>query len=275
MFAYLNKMRFYKKELPNVDEIVMCNVEKIQEECIYVRLIEYDNIEGMVQLADASTRRKRKSVCLLKVNKKYPLLVVRIDEEKKYIDLSNKFLSDEDRDVATDRHHKYSFTVKMLKSFISKINNNKYEKSLLTHYADKTLWKVEPRKCYEYIIENYIQQKNFDLFDLTEEEKEIFRLSLEKSLGDVLFKSQLNFMARNTNFEGVHSLKNSFEKIKNEFSLTTMINVAPNYYVQIESDSENLNLETLSKLESVLEKELLKNNCLYKKIDIVTTNNLD
>ena len=68
MFAYLNKMRFYKKELPNVDEIVMCNVEKIQEECIYVKLIEYDDIEGMVQLADASTRRKRKSVCLLKVN---------------------------------------------------------------------------------------------------------------------------------------------------------------------------------------------------------------
>lgn len=268
-------MRFYKKELPNVDEIVMCNVEKIQEECIYVRLLEYNNIEGMVQLADASTRRKRKSVCLLKVNKKYPLLVVRIDQEKKYIDLSNKFLSDEDKDVATDRYQRYSFTVKMLKSFISKMNSNKYDKSLLTHYAEKTLWKVEPRKCYEYIIENYIQQKTFDLFDLTDEEKEIFRSSLEKSLGNVLFKSQLNFMARNTNFDGVNSLKNSFDKVKNEFNLIIMLNVAPNYYVQTESDSESLNLETLNKLESFLEQQLLKDNCLYKKLDIVTTNNLD
>ena len=51
--------------------------------------LEYDNIEGMVQLSDASTRRKRKSVCLLKVNKRYPLLVIRVDESKKYIDLSN------------------------------------------------------------------------------------------------------------------------------------------------------------------------------------------
>ena len=64
-------MRYYYNETPKVDDIVMCNVEKIQEYCIYVKLIEYNNIEGMVQLADASTRRKRKSVCLLKVNRKY------------------------------------------------------------------------------------------------------------------------------------------------------------------------------------------------------------
>ena len=37
-------MRFYKKELPKVDDIVMCNVEKIQEQCIYVKLIEYNDI---------------------------------------------------------------------------------------------------------------------------------------------------------------------------------------------------------------------------------------
>lgn len=268
-------MRFYKKELPNVDEIVMCNVEKIQEQCIYVRLLEYDNIEGMVQLADASTRRKRKSVCLLKVNKKYPLLVIRVDEEKKYIDLSNKFLSDEDRELATNRHQKYSFTIKMLKSFISAKNNNKYDMFLLNEYAEKTLWKIEPRKCYEYIIENYIKQKNFDLFDLTDNEKDIFRSTLERSLGDILFKSQLNFMARSTNFKGVNSLKESFNIIKENFNITTILEVSPNYYIQIESDNENSNLETLNKLEAVLQKELLKNNCLYKKIDIVTTNNLD
>ena len=268
-------MRFYKKELPKVDDIVMCNVEKIQEQCIYVKLIEYNDIEGMVQLADASTRRKRQSVCLLKVNKKYPLLVVRIDEEKKYIDLSNKFLSDEDRNIATDRYNKYSFTIKMLKSFVSSMNNNKYEKSLLNDYAEKTLWKVESRKCYDYIIENYVKQKTFDVFDLTKEEKVILRHTLEKSLGNVIFKSQLNFMARNTNFDGVKCLKNSFEKIKKEFNLAIMLNVAPNYYVQIENESEDLNLQLVNKLECVLEKELIKNNCTYKKIDVVTTNNLD
>ena len=239
-------MRFYKKDLPNIDEIVMCNVEKIQEECIYVKLIEYDNIEGMVQLADASTRRKRKAVCLLKINKKYPLLVVRIDKEKKYIDLSNKFLSDEDRENACSRYNKYTFTVKILKSFISTKNNNKFDKSLLIEYAEKTLWKIEPRKCYEYIIDSYIQHKNFDIFDLTDLENNIFRQTLEKSLGNILFKSQLIFMARNTNFRGVNTLKDCFNKIKDEFKVLIMLDVAPNYYVQIESEDESLNLEKIN-----------------------------
>ena len=38
-------MRYYYNETPKVDDIVMCNVEKIQEYCIYVKLIEYNNIE--------------------------------------------------------------------------------------------------------------------------------------------------------------------------------------------------------------------------------------
>ena len=113
-------MRFYSKETPNVDDIVMCHVDRIQDFCIYVKLLEYDNMEGMVQLADASTRRKRKSVCLLKVNKKYPLLVIRVDKENKYIDLSNKFLSDEDKTIATEKFNNYFFVMKIFKRFLSK-----------------------------------------------------------------------------------------------------------------------------------------------------------
>ena len=56
-------MRFYNNELPKKDDITMCRVTHIDDTCIYVSLLEYDNIEGMVQLADASTRRKKRSIC--------------------------------------------------------------------------------------------------------------------------------------------------------------------------------------------------------------------
>ena len=268
-------MRFYNKEIPNVDEIVMCHVEKIQEYCIYVKLLEYDNIEGMVQLADASTRRKRKSVCLLKVNKKYPLLVIRVDEKNKYIDLSNKFLSEEDKDDGMKRYNKYSFVIKMLKTFLSKKQSGEYDNNLLLEYAKKTIWKIESRKCYNYLIDNYINHLNFDDFDINQEDKDILKGVLENSLGDILFKSQLNFMARNTDFEGILNIQEAFEVIKDKFNLVTMLDVAPNYYISVESDSESSNLELLGKLEPVLKKKLLGNECLYKKLDIVTTNNLD
>ena len=108
-------MRFYKNKYPDVDDIVICNVNDIIEESIYVELLEY-GINGMVQLSNASSRRKKKSVCLLKVNKQYPLLVIAIDKDKGYVDLSTKFLSDDDKNNANSKYIKYTKVLKMRKN---------------------------------------------------------------------------------------------------------------------------------------------------------------
>ena len=100
-------MRIYKNKYPEVDDIVICNVKEIIEESIYVELLEY-GIDGMVQLSNASSRRKKRSVCLLKLNKQYPLLVIAVDKDKGYVDLSSKFLSNEDKNNANNKFIKYS-----------------------------------------------------------------------------------------------------------------------------------------------------------------------
>ena len=38
--------RFYKKHLPNIDEIIMVNVRELEEIGTYVKLLEYNDIEG-------------------------------------------------------------------------------------------------------------------------------------------------------------------------------------------------------------------------------------
>ena len=58
-------MRFYKNKFPEVDDIVICNVNDIVEESIYVNLLEY-GIDGMVQLSNASSRRKKKISLFIK-----------------------------------------------------------------------------------------------------------------------------------------------------------------------------------------------------------------
>ena len=51
--------RFYENKYPEVDEVVMVNVQEIAEMGAYVKLLEYDNIEGMVLLSELSRRRIR------------------------------------------------------------------------------------------------------------------------------------------------------------------------------------------------------------------------
>ena len=48
----------YKKKIPNVDEIVICKIEKITELGIDVSLVEYDNIKGYISYSEVSRKKK-------------------------------------------------------------------------------------------------------------------------------------------------------------------------------------------------------------------------
>ena len=78
----------------------------------YVELLEYDNVEGMILLSELTRRRIRSVSKLIKVNRSEvlwsskdsilfspqvgriePVMVLRVDKEKGYIDLSKRLVS--------------------------------------------------------------------------------------------------------------------------------------------------------------------------------------
>jgi translation initiation factor 2 subunit 1 len=67
----------------------------------YVSLLEYGGIEGMILLSELSRRRIRSVQKLIKVGRQEPVMVLRVDKEKGYIDLSKRRVSPED--VAVSR----------------------------------------------------------------------------------------------------------------------------------------------------------------------------
>ncbi|CCD23956.1 translation initiation factor eIF2 subunit alpha NDAI_0C02960 [Naumovozyma dairenensis CBS 421] len=91
-----NQCRFYENKFPEVDDIVMVNVQQIAEMGAYVKLLEYDNIEGMILLSELSRRRIRSIQKLIRVGKNDVAVVLRVDKEKGYIDLSKRRVSSED-----------------------------------------------------------------------------------------------------------------------------------------------------------------------------------
>lgn len=44
--------RFYKNRLPDVEELVMVNVAKVEELSVYVNLLEYNDIQGLLVSKD-------------------------------------------------------------------------------------------------------------------------------------------------------------------------------------------------------------------------------
>ena len=81
----------------------------------YVQLLEYNNIEGMVLLSELSRRRIRSINKLIKVGRDEVVMVIRVDKEKGYIDLSKRRVSAEEIVKAEDRFNKAKMAHSILK----------------------------------------------------------------------------------------------------------------------------------------------------------------
>jgi translation initiation factor 2 subunit 1 len=98
--------RFYEQKYPEIESVVMVNVRNIADMGAYVSLMEYNNIEGMILLSELSRRRIRSIHKLIRVHRNEVVMVLRVDKEKGYIDLSKRRVSPEDVAACEDRFNK-------------------------------------------------------------------------------------------------------------------------------------------------------------------------
>ncbi|GCB18257.1 eukaryotic translation initiation factor 2 subunit alpha [Aspergillus awamori] len=96
----LTNCRFYEEKYPEVDSYVMVNVKQIAEMGAYVKLLEYDNIDGMILLSELSRRRIRSIQKLIRIGRNEVVIVLR------YIDLSKRRVSPEDVVKCEERYNK-------------------------------------------------------------------------------------------------------------------------------------------------------------------------
>jgi len=116
----------YEQKFPEVDDVVMVQVKSIAEMGAYVALLEYNGIEGMILLSELSRRRIRSISKLIKVGRQEPVMVLRVDKEKGYIDLSKRRVAPEDVAACEEKY-----------------NKSKMVHSILRHVAETTGADVE------------------------------------------------------------------------------------------------------------------------------------
>jgi translation initiation factor 2 subunit 1 len=122
----------YPQKYPDVDQVVMVQVKSIAEMGAYVQLLEYENIEGMILLSELTRRRIRSVSKLIKVGRIEPAMVLRVDEDKGYIDLSKRRVSPED-----------------VQSCETNFNKSKVVHSIIRHVSETT--GTSPESIYKTI----------------------------------------------------------------------------------------------------------------------------
>lgn len=101
-----NNCRMYENVYPNADDLVVVQVKNVAEMGAYVTLLEYNGIEGMILLSELSRRRIRSINKLIRVGRQEVVVVLRVDKEKGYIDLSKRRVSPEDIARAEEKLNK-------------------------------------------------------------------------------------------------------------------------------------------------------------------------
>lgn len=126
--------RMYEAKYPEVDQAVMIQVKSMADSGAYVSLLEYNNIEGMILFSELSRRRIRSISSLIKVGRIEPVMVLRVDKEKGYIDLSKRRVSEEDIQGCEER-----------------FNKSKLVHSIMRHVAETM--NVDLEVCFRYQFE--------------------------------------------------------------------------------------------------------------------------
>eukprot|EP01018_Ginkgo_biloba_P007163 Gb_18281 [translate_table: standard] len=86
--------------------VIMIQVKKIADMGANVSLLEYNNIKGMILFSKLSHHHIYSVSSLIKVGLQEPVMVLRVDKDKGYTDLSKCKVSKKDIQFCKERYNK-------------------------------------------------------------------------------------------------------------------------------------------------------------------------
>jgi len=215
----------------------MVNVRSIAEMGAYGRLLEYNDIEGMILLSELSRRRIRSINKLIRVGRSECVVVIRVDKDKGYIDLSKRRVSPEEVIKCEEKFAKAKAVNSILRHVGELMGYNSDEK--LEQLYEKTAWYFDdkynkPGMAYEAFKHAVQNPSALEECDIDEETRKCLYDNICRRLTPQAVKIRADIDVECTFYDGVDAVKRALKKGL-EFSTESMpikINlIAPPLYV--------------------------------------------
>ncbi|KAK2553688.1 Eukaryotic translation initiation factor 2 subunit 1 [Acropora cervicornis] len=204
--------RFYKHKYPEIDDVVMVNVRSIAEMGAYVNLLEYNNIEGMILLSELSRRRIRSINKLIRVGRNECVVVIRVDKDKGYIDLSKRRVSPEEIKKCEEKFTKAKAVYSILRH-CAEILEYETDKQLEELY-EKTAWHFDekfksPGSSFDVFKLAVGDPSVLDELDLDEDTKSTLLNNIARRLTPQAVKVRADVEVSCYAYDGIDAVKNS------------------------------------------------------------------
>jgi len=248
--------RFYENKYPEVDDLVVVNVRSIAEMGAYVSLLEYDNIEGMILLSELSRRRIRSINKLIRVGRDEVVVVLRVDKEKGYIDLSKRRVAPEDMAKCEERYNK----AKAVHSIMRHVAYlTKYD---VEHLYEKIAWPLAKKYGEAYEALKLSILKPDEVFSSIEFPNENVKAELIKNVSRRLTPQSIKLRAEIEVTCFAHGIEHIKDGLRSGVALSTedhpikiTLDATPMYVIQTSALDRASGCEALERaIEAVSEK---------------------
>merc|ERR1719495_1005850 len=164
----------------------------------------------MILLSELSRRRIRSINKLIRVGRSEPVVVIRVDKDKGYIDLSKRRVSKEDIERCTEKYSKAK-AVNSIVRHVAEILGLKTNDELEDLYR-KTAWYFENRAkkqgtAYDYFKQSVADPTLLDALDLDEKTKEVLVENIQRKLTQQAVKIRADFECSCFTYEGIDAVK--------------------------------------------------------------------
>mmetsp|Transcript_11940 Transcript_11940/g.24315 ORF Transcript_11940/g.24315 Transcript_11940/m.24315 type:complete len:305 (+) Transcript_11940:128-1042(+) len=251
--------RMYENPYPEPEDVVMVQVVDIQEMGAYVKLMEYNNSEGMIMLSELSRRRIRSVNKLLRVGRQEVVAVLRVDKEKGYIDLSKRRVAPED-----------------IARMEEKWNKSRTVHSIMRHVAETVAKDIEDlykrwgwplARKYGHSFDAFRQavqnpDEVLEGLDISEEERSELMKNIERKLTPQPIRLRADIEVTCYSFEGIDAIKAALAAGEyagtEECPVKIKLVAPPHYVVSTTALQKGDGVNVLNKSLEIVEREILR-----------------
>eukprot|EP00656_Telonema_subtile_P038874 TRINITY_DN44039_c0_g1_i1.p1 TRINITY_DN44039_c0_g1~~TRINITY_DN44039_c0_g1_i1.p1 ORF type:complete len:347 (-),score=122.56 TRINITY_DN44039_c0_g1_i1:114-1154(-) len=196
--------RMYEQNFPEVEDVVIVQVRSIADMGAYVNLLEYNNIEGMILLSELSRRRIRSINKLIKVGRCEQCVVLRVDKEKGYIDLSKRRVSPEDIDAHEEKYSKAKTVHSIMRHCAERVEQD------LESLYEQVAWPLAHK--YTSVHEAFVRsisdpEQVFGNIEMTDHVRESLMSQITRKLSPAAIKIRSDFEITCFSSEGIDAIK--------------------------------------------------------------------
>ena len=233
-------------------------VKSIDEMGAYVKLLEYNNVEGMILMTELSRRRIRSINKLLRVGKQEVVSVLRVDTERGYIDLSKKAVAEDDVPRTEERYNK----AKEVHSIVRN-TSEKCGKPMMELY-EQVAWPLyaEYGHAYDGFQRAVANPKMLDVFGLDDSTKAMLQDQVKRRLAPKALKFRADVEVFCFGVDGVEAVQAALRagkavpEVGGEVKIELL--ASPVYVLRTSSLDKNAGIQVLKQSIALIQEEISK-----------------